>query len=240
MKVALVCIAKNEDNYIEEWINFHTKLGFDKIFIYENNWRCNINHDNVIKIRFDGNVQQLNAYNHFIKKFTGEYDWVAFFDVDEFLVLKKHNNIHEFLSVYNDHHSVCINWVLFGDNHISEINNNDYSVIKRFTKRQLGTNQHIKIITKLFNGLHMNVHHSNLYSVDTNMNKINGPFNPNGPDDTAQLNHYFCKTKQEFALKVARGRADVSSLRSMSEFDNHNFNDLEDLLAYNFMYANLS
>ena len=40
MKIALVCIAKNEDDYIEEWVNYHLKLGFSKIFIYENNWRC--------------------------------------------------------------------------------------------------------------------------------------------------------------------------------------------------------
>ena len=35
MKVALVCIAKNEDNYIQEWINYNLKLGFDKTLVKE-------------------------------------------------------------------------------------------------------------------------------------------------------------------------------------------------------------
>ena len=34
MKIALVCLAKNEDFYIDEWIKYHTKLGFDHIYIY--------------------------------------------------------------------------------------------------------------------------------------------------------------------------------------------------------------
>jgi len=38
MTTALVCIAKNEDHYIEEWIAYHLKLGFDHIFIYAYNW----------------------------------------------------------------------------------------------------------------------------------------------------------------------------------------------------------
>ena len=36
MKVALVCIAKEEDNYIQEWIDYNKKLGFDDIIIYQN------------------------------------------------------------------------------------------------------------------------------------------------------------------------------------------------------------
>ena len=33
-KVALVAIAKDEDHYIEEWIRYHLKLGFDHVIIY--------------------------------------------------------------------------------------------------------------------------------------------------------------------------------------------------------------
>ena len=39
MDVALVCIAKNEDNYIQEWIDYHLKLGFNDIHIFQNDWR---------------------------------------------------------------------------------------------------------------------------------------------------------------------------------------------------------
>lgn len=34
MKTALVCIAKREDYYIEEWLRYNFKLGFDDIWVY--------------------------------------------------------------------------------------------------------------------------------------------------------------------------------------------------------------
>lgn len=91
MKTALICIAKNEDNYILEWINYHLKLGFDDIFIYANDWQYAINNAKVKLYQIQGNQQQVNAYNHFLKHNNYNYDWAAFLDVDEFLVLKKDN-----------------------------------------------------------------------------------------------------------------------------------------------------
>jgi hypothetical protein len=236
MKIALVCIAKNEDNYIKEWIDYHKKIGFNDIFIYENNWRCNLNESNVIKIPFDGQAMQVSAYNHFIENFNDTYQWAAFFDVDEFLVLKKHHSIKEFILAYGSYPTIGINWVLFGDNNLKNIENNEYSLIKRFTKRQIKINQHIKVITKL-NNIKMFVHNTDSYCIDTNKNIINGPYNPNGTDEVAQLNHYFVKTKEEFISKINRGRADVYFTRQTEEFDEHNFNDIEDLTAYKFMYG---
>ena len=233
MRTALVCIAKNEDNYIEEWVNYHIKLGFDKIFIYENDWDCNLISEKIVKIKFNGTRQQTAAYNNFINTYKNEYDWVGFFDVDEFLVLKKHNNIKEFINDYRDEHAIGVNWVLFGDNNQKEINN--YSVINRFTKRQTQPNEHIKSLVNLKTVITMLVHNHVGPCVDTNRKRIdNTPFNPNGPIDVAQINHYFVKTKEEFIQKINKGRADTGTSRDISDFDYHNTNDLEDLTAFNF------
>jgi hypothetical protein len=237
MKVALVCIAKNEDNYIQEWIDYHKKIGFDDIFIYQNNWRSSIEESNVIKIEFDGDNMQINAYNHFIVTNNLNYDWVAFFDVDEFLVLKKHKNISDFLSEYTEFQSIGINWVLFGDNGLNSVDG-EYSVIKRFTKRQIGVNQHIKSIVKLNKNLTMTVHAPSCFWVDPNKNENRGVFNHNGDDSIAQINHYFTKTKDEFFEKCSRGRADTPKhiTRTIKEFEPHNLNEIEDLTAYKFLY----
>ena len=148
MKVALVCIAKNEDDYIHEWIDYNKKLGFDNIIIYQNDWRFVIEDPTVIKLEFDGLNKQVLAYNHFIKNNLNNYDWVAFFDVDEFLVLKKHKNIKEFIQDYSDYEAIGINWLLFGDNGHDSVGE-DYGVLNRFTKRQSSINPHIKSIIKL-------------------------------------------------------------------------------------------
>lgn len=237
MKVALVCIAKNEDSYIDEWIAYNKKLGFDDIFIYQNNWRWSGESENVNKIEIDGINKQREAYNGFIRNNHSKYDWAAFFDIDEFLVLKKHDDIKSFLLDYEEFPAVGINWILFGDNGHKTIDG-DYSVVKRFTKRQEGVNQHVKCIVKLSPIVYMDIHNPNSSWVDTHKRINRGPFTKIHTDDIAQLNHYFCKTQEEFQMKCDRGRADTpNSKRSMVEFEPHNINDIEDLLAYNFLYS---
>lgn len=235
MKIALVCIAKNEDNYIQEWIDYHLKLGFDDIIIYQNNWRWSGETKNVIKIDFDGEIQQLVAYNHFIDSNIDNYDWVAFFDVDEFLVLKQHHSIQDFISNYNDFSAIGINWVLFGNNGHKNVHD-DYSVLRRFTKRQSSVNPHVKCIVKLDHKFRMDVHSPQLSWVDTNKKYNEGPFNYSGDDSIAQLNHYFCKTEEEFRLKCERGRSDAPLKRTMDEYEAHNINEIEDLTALKFLY----
>ena len=37
MKSAIRAIARNEEDYLLEWINYHLNLGFDHIFLCDNN-----------------------------------------------------------------------------------------------------------------------------------------------------------------------------------------------------------
>jgi len=236
MRVALVCIAKNEDKYIKEWVEYHLKLGFDDVFVYQNDWRLLENINNLHKLELDGKKQQKKAYNLFIEHYKSSYDWAAFFDVDEFLVLKKHKNIKDFISDYSEYPSIGVNWVFFGNNGHTKVDG-DYSVVKRFTKRQSTVDTHIKSIVKLNKGVLFNeVHHPNTFWVNTNQEKHKSSFTKVGNDEVAQLNHYFCKTEEEFIEKCDRGRADNGKLRDYSEYHSHNYNEIEDLNAYNFFY----
>jgi hypothetical protein len=235
MNTALVCIAKDEDNYIQEWVDYHLKLGFDSIFIYENDWESYIEHSQVFKIKVNGIKKQIPSYNHFIHNFKHEYDWVSFLDVDEFLVLKKHKTIKEFLEDFDGEDAIGINWVFFGDNNNNNINNNNYSLVERFTKREISPNEHIKSIVNPKKVQYMHVHNHSGKCVDTNKKRIdNTPYNNSGPIDIAQINHYFVKTKDEFYKKINRGRADTGTYRDISDFDKHNKNEVEDLYALNF------
>jgi len=239
MRVSLVCIAKNEDYYIKEWISYNKLLGFDNIFIYQNDWRTDIENESIVKVPFDGKKKQIAAYDHFLRNHSKLFDWVAFFDVDEFLVLKRHKNIKDFLDDYSQHQAVSINWVLFGDNGLTGKPIHDFGVVNRFTKRQVGVHSLVKTIVKTRIGNHIrnfkiNVHRPNVKCVDTHHRIVRGPHNPGGRDTIAQINHYFCKTLEEFKLKVERGRADSFSKRNTAEFFEHNRNELEDLSAIEF------
>ncbi len=234
MKVALVCIAKNEDNYINEWINYHLKIGFDDIFVYKNDWDFNICRQNVFEYQLNGRNKQIESYNLFINTYKNSYDYAAFFDVDEFLVLHKHKNIQELIKDYGDFNALAFNWVLFGNNGLEKVDNNNYSVLKRFTKRQKNVNQHVKILVNLSKNLVMDIHNCNLSAIDTRFNEFSGPFNPNGSIEIAQLNHYFCKTMPEYIEKISRGRANGTKNLPLDAFEAHNYNEIDDFSALNF------
>jgi len=243
MRVALTCIARDEENYIEEWINYNLKLGFDDIFIYQHNWRCNVDRYNVHKIEFDGINVQVEAYNHFIQNYYKKYDWVAFFDVDEFLVLKKHNGIKSFLHDYKDEQAIGISWVFFGNNGLTF--DGRYSVLDRFTKRGLQASTHVKCIVKMDPNIIYHIHNPiNCKIVDTHYNTFyGGDQNHYKKIDIAQLNHYYCKTPHEWELKKKRNTSydavcdfyKVWGDPNMDiYFNNNNQNEIEDTLALDF------
>jgi len=244
MKTAIVCMAKNEGDYIEEWINYNLAIGFDKVFVFANDWDFLIDNKNVEVIPFPSRgytmETQVIAYNYAIKILKGSYDWVAFYDVDEYICLKKHSNIKDFIKEFYPHRpkAIAVNWVFYGDNGLSEAST-EYSLLERFTKRQAVADKHIKVILNLkskheFQG--MQPHSTNLEWTDQSFKTGIGPFNEGGSIEMAQINHYWCKTKQEYLEKKMVNGKDLGPLltRKEEDFQNHNHNEVEDTIARDF------
>lgn len=249
MNIALVAIAKNEDHYIDEWLQYHFNLGFTKAFVYQNNWRYAGDKtqygDKVEWIEFDGEVQQLPAYNDFLFNRSEGFDFAAFIDVDEFIVLNKDPDISTFLEDYIDEFAVGLNWKVFGDSNLDFCG--QWSVLERFTWCQKGFNKHIKTILNL-NRTQKAFHFANPHFVvfcpaaDVDKTKhFIGPFNDECNTSRAWINHYHVKTKQEWQQKMARGRADTNRLNyKLEDFDKMNFNDVQDLTIYNRLSKTMS
>lgn len=236
MKTAICCIAKNEERYIHEWVDYHLKLGFDKIYIYCDDWQCPLTNSERVQVFHLPEIiaPQMPAYNHFLDSYSKGYDYVMFLDVDEFLVLKNHSSVQEFLNGKTE--SIGINWVLFGDNGLSD--DGSEGVLKRFTMRQEVPNKHVKTFVRVADGIKMQTPH-NPYGQWRGSDGLlhKWAFCPDGNTDEAQVNHYFCKTREEWKLKQARGCADCDNIRPDSDFDRHNFNEIEDFLARDFFYS---
>jgi len=249
-KIALVCIAKSEDLYLQEWIDYHLKLGFDDIHIFQNNWRFKevITNERVYFHEWDFksrqneepiwvNNIQARCYTEFSKNYYEEYEWAAFFDVDEFLVLKKNKDVIEFIRNYDNVECLIVNWAFFGDNGIKEFDEKETSVIDRFTKRQRDPSPQFKSICKLGPDMKHQVHWTTGIWTDTHLNTGNTGYNKNASLEIAQLNHYFSKTFPEFVSKVERGNACGSGnggKRDLSDFETGNYNEIEDLTAKEF------
>ena len=223
----LCAIVLNEKPYIDEFVNYHLGLGFSKIVVYDNSesnklreWQRHEQTSPMVEvIHFPGLNQQGHAYLDCAQSaFNGEFGenkkWAAFFDVDEFLVLKKHEYVDKLLEEHLPKlsGSLSINWAMFNFN--GKLLCDAKPVTKRFGYRDQAVDPHVKSIVRL-EDMQMNAeplphypHLKNGNQHDTNGKVFWGPFNKNGPLDVAAIHHYHKKSFGEYVKKRQRGRAD--------------------------------
>jgi hypothetical protein len=244
-EAVICCIALNEEKYIDEWINYNFKLGFSKIYIYDNSDNNSLkflNSEKITVIHWPGQVQQFNAYNNFFQNYSTCHRWCAVIDCDEFIVLKEDNNIIDFLQKHLKTGALGINWAVFGSNgHQKYI---DEPVLKRFTRREHNVCQYIKSIVCCADIIEYSHPHLPTKMINnTNVKDVNGNIITEqshflGDHSKCQINHYMTKSREEFEHKRLRGRADVYQKRTPEEFLEWDLNDIEDLTALKFMYNN--
>jgi len=250
----IVCIAKLEHDYIEEFVKYHLGIGFKRIYIYDNEDKPTYQQflkkysDNIKVIHLPFNnyhkgVQYI-ALDDFVKRFmhNDKITHIAHIDIDEFIVLKKHNNISEFISEYiiNDCAGIGMNWRFFGSSNHTE--KSLEPVTQRFTMCENNGNIHIKTLFNRNMFLNYNTCHDinvikDFHIKSTNGSIIQGPFNASIDFSVIQLNHYKCKTLPEFRYIRSRGRSDINNIITEdinSMFNTYNINETEDLTAKTF------
>jgi hypothetical protein len=260
--LSICAIVRNEARYILEWIAYHRAIGADHFFIYDNQSTDNTT-DILIRLEHAGLVTlipwpdstpavvasglgpQVPAYNDFLR-FREETEWVAYIDVDEFIVLKAAENVKDWLLAYSDCAAVGVNWRLFGS--CGHADYADGLVIERFTRRapvDFTPNRHVKTFARTSLVKAANCHISYMQDMPV-VDIFRRPINPanNGLHDEVcdgaiQLNHYFTRSRGEWELKRARGRAtrpgeDDQKFRNQRDFELHDRNDEEDLSGLRF------
>ena len=115
--LSICAIAKGEANYIGEWLKYHFYLGVDHVYLYDNSIEEELHRlesDKITVISVSGAVMQPYAYNSCLTYYREDNRWIAFIDVDEFIVPKITNNLKEFLVPYEKYSAVCPHWKFFG------------------------------------------------------------------------------------------------------------------------------
>ena len=99
---SVLAIVKDEPD-LEEWIAYHRLLGFDHFFLYDNDSKPPLSqilgkYSSFITVKhFPGSKVQEAAYQDFLECQEKATEWLAVIDADEFLRLKKHSTIKDFL-----------------------------------------------------------------------------------------------------------------------------------------------
>ena len=225
MKIAICLIIKDENEYLQEWLDYHRSIGIDHFFIYDNESKIPVKSDDDITVTLwtdNNHASQCRAYLDCCKKHS-DYDYIAFIDTDEFIIMKDYTNLKDYiqnLPVKFD--GFGLSWRFYGQPKLY------------FEERKpmvdyiyYHEDKHIKSIVnpkKVVNFL--TPHNARLTSgayIDELGNRINGPWNTH-TSKTIWIKHTWTRSLPEFREKLARGSGD-KIVRERSDKDFYDYND---------------
>ena len=233
--LAACCILKDEDPFIVEWLTYHSLVGVEHFFIYDNE-SANPLAENPLILKFaaqgkatvlstPGKTMQRSAYTHCLQQFGPLCKWIAFLDLDEFICPMQGRDLRPMLAAYEEYASLGLSWKCFSSGgHLSSPKG---LVIKNYQERffkEIERNLHIKSIIQPEKNSALHTPHSfwpNAGEVasDTAWNIIS-PGNPMIPMrwEKITLHHYILKSQQDAQRRMARGRADIPSDRPTIDY----------------------
>jgi hypothetical protein len=117
-----VCaVFKDEARHLEEWLEFHSLMGVEHFFLYNDHssdefmtvLRPWIDKGRVT-LRPSKSRKQKAIYNHCLRHGAARCRWIAFIDLDEFLFSPEAVPLPEVMERYSTAPAVFVHWILFG------------------------------------------------------------------------------------------------------------------------------
>lgn len=231
--VALVLIVRNEERHIGEWARFHRVAGAGHVVVYDNG--CTdatiprmkaelgdrltvLPWNQMLKDAGSGREihNQVLAYAHAMRNFGGRFRWMACIDADEFLVPKDADSLTGALAHLGDVPSVSLPWHNFGRN--GHGIPPEGGVLANYTRRAADPMSgargvtNFKTIVDATRVTALKVHSYEIDGQGVTWNdrgeraSLKGRFERSFYSaDHLQLNHYYTRSEEELAAKIARG-----------------------------------
>lgn len=226
--VAVCAIFQNEAPYLKEWVEFHRLVGVKHFYLFNN-----LSTDDyqtvlepyvktglveLIQWPYEPNESegwnriQCNAYNHALQLAYGRVKWLAVLDVDEFLFPVKVKTLSEFLLDYEFCAGLVVNWQMYGTSGVDKLNLGQLMIESLLMKAQYDYNENIHVksivrpkLVEKFKNPHHAIFRSGFYAVNSNREKVIGPYNSPILIDKIRINHYWSRDAEFFnRVKVPR------------------------------------
>jgi len=216
MNKAICAITKNELD-LECWLDYYLTIGFNKIFLYDDNYDKKIPSSKNVKVfkeidsRYKSNRSIHSMFTDFILKEYKEFNWIGNFDCDEYLVFEE--DLDLILNKFKEFSSICVNWLSFGSSYKEK--NPNGRVFENYKLRARYFSNHVKsIINTKYYINNFNSHYilgsrpsvkPNGKIIETDIKYITG-FGEQDPnyiicENIMWLNHYILKSKENWMKK---------------------------------------
>jgi len=219
--VSVMAILKNEAPNMEEWLCHHMAIGVDHFFLYDNGSTDELHevlkpyadHGVVTTIYFPMRGLQRDANNHVVRFFGHTTEWIAYVDIDEFLVPERDESIRDVMARYPDAEQVLVSRKEFCySGHRTPAEGLVTETYREYSEQvpRMGTSEVLaKPIIRPRGTARVGIHNATTVHGRT----VNTAGEPTSEAATViedpsyanlQMNHYFTKSWQEFQAKRTR------------------------------------
>ena len=229
IKVCICTLGKKENKYIREYVTHYEKYGVDKIFLYDNNDINGERFEEVINdyitkgfveiLDWRGKLYSLyRIMNDCYHRNYKNYDWLIFYELDEFIYLRNYTNIKPFLMQpkFDNCKLLFLNMICRTDN--NKLYYENKSLSERFPVNVPITKWGGKKleIKSMIRGNISGFQIENMHTLNPKLENCNGYGNRNkyrcfAPTEPDYIHyyiiHYYSKSTEEFINKLNRGDA---------------------------------
>lgn len=249
-RFAITAIAKNEADYIEEWVAYYKVIGADCIFLYDNESddglkdkiQKYIDEGFVIYHLIEGSAKQLVAYNDALKRYGKMCKYIGFFDIDEFLMPSNPSDcvidiVEEAFNKDKNVGDIGLNWYMYGSS--GHMKKGDNLVMERFVVRASLDSVHNRSIKSIVNPLcvkcinhpHFADLHRGYYTTGLKGELIGNSRNPISEESVLRVNHYYTKSREEWNKRRTLEDVDRGGAKPYVPFETVDFNNVKDETA---------
>ena len=229
INICICTIGKKENKYIREFVEYYVNYGVDKIFLYDNNDKEGERFEDVlndfIKNKFveilnwrGRKREQLNVFKHCYNNNFKKFDWLLFYDLDEYIYLRNYTNIKDFLKEkkFNDCQIIYLNWIIHTDNNLIHYYNE--TLHKRFPILEPKARKNITFfspVKSILKGHIPNISINCLHKLNSKMKACNGfglkpkllSYEMEADSTYYYIDHFYFKSLEEFIDKLNKGNA---------------------------------
>jgi hypothetical protein len=273
--VGVAAIFRDEGPYLEEWIEYHKTIGVKKFWLY--NHYSSDNYKEVLKKYIDDGIVVLEdifehkgkarhvqpfLFGKSIKYARGEVEWLAFIDLDEFIVPMVQKDLPTTLEKhFSSASQVYVNWKHFGTSY--KWLDKDANVLKNLTRAAVDNHDSHKVgksIVKVADALPDKVWYLHFCPVLKGKKTVHGDasiFNGNDYDcwktgrfdlstylmpkyKYLRINHYWTRDENWWINQKIPRIVDKGYLPNIKNYweQYKEFNQVEDKFIINFLKSN--
>jgi hypothetical protein len=224
--LAACCIFKGEHQYLREWIEYHRLVGVERFYMVSNDDSSDLARSALAPYIERGEVSftsrpggpfvtlQTDIYLEVLAAGCANVRWLAFLDLDEFLLPVEADSVPEVLSAYERYAALAVNWACFGSSGLHAAPPLQTAAYRMRLRDEDEENRAYKSIVDPARVIGTRSPHRFILAepwvlVDEFGSPVTHDWrNQNDPffGRRLRINHYRTRSAEEFAQKVARWR----------------------------------